>query len=370
MACRSAPTSSTPTRHPRQGPGRPAQHGRQPSGPAGRVGDFSHERRPANRDCGALASAASARSGRESRQWQRERQRVARGQLRGQLAREVSALQADLLGKLRREMPEGDVDDVRERRLSAWPKRSAPSPPRRSTRCRASPPRRHPPRGPRRRSSTPSFPQPETHPSLYPQRAHAPPPRTDARGDTGARVSPSAWPSSTSPARQPGTATAAGVGGGAHRRRRGAARQRAPRRRAIQARGGRALGAGPQPGHRRGACREPSGCCGLCSELEGLGGPSDPGLGGRRRLPRARGPTPTRFSTTPTKRCGGRARSDNRSASAAWPADRRLPPSHRLQDRSQIGEICPITCVNLAIRWENSGRRRTTAPRPNQIDDP
>jgi diguanylate cyclase (GGDEF)-like protein len=71
----------------------------------------------------------------------------------GNLAREVSTMQADLLGKLRREMPDGDVDafaGAAQRLAEAFGTVTAAA-----VDPVASPP------------AQPRFPPPETHPSLY-----------------------------------------------------------------------------------------------------------------------------------------------------------------------------------------------------------
>ncbi len=292
----------------------------------------------------------------------RERRRVARGQLRGTAGPRGLGPAGDLLGKLRREMPEGRRRRVRRAPPSAWPKRSAPV-----TAAAVDPVSgvaAAPPPAPRTPAPVEhlSFPQPETHPSLYRNGTCAAASNRCSR-DTGATSSPSAWPSSTSPARQPGTATAGGRGG-AHRRRRGAARQRAPRRRAIQARGGRALCAGAQPGHRRGradrraAAADPE-------RAEGRRWTSDRGLGGRRRLPRARD---RRRRASPQRR-----RSDVAGALGRTTGRRRPPGPLSSRSACKIDHRLGKFAHNLRKPGdpvENSGRRRTTAPRPNQIDDP
>ena len=101
----------------------------------------------------------------------------------GRLAREVSTLQAQLLGKLRREMPDGDVDafaGAAQRLAEAFgavtaaavdpvaapaAHHSAPAP---SVPQPAEPPASVPFK-PALAAAPPEFPSPETHPSLYRQ---------------------------------------------------------------------------------------------------------------------------------------------------------------------------------------------------------
>ena len=232
----------------------------------------------------SLASAASRQGlGRGSRRSAiGSRRRAARRHRRpAELAREVSALQATLLGKLREEMRERRRRRVRRRRAAAG----------RGVRLghRGRRRRRAPPRGrpqPALRCRRADRPQPSELPSLYrpgqmrrrldqlieTHRRYGHPFGLvvfDVDGPGGAQRRPAA--------------AGDGAGGG----RRGAARQHPPRRRGLPARGGRDLRPRAEPGHgRRGA--DGRAAAAASSTSWSGGGPADRDLGRRRRLPRAR----------------------------------------------------------------------------------
>jgi diguanylate cyclase (GGDEF)-like protein len=100
-----------------------------------------------------------------------------KGSAAGEIAREVSTLQATLLGKLREEMPDADVDafaGAAQRLAEAFgtvtaaavePVASAAGPAREA----ATPEPAAPPPPPQATAEAAKFPQPETHPSLYRQ---------------------------------------------------------------------------------------------------------------------------------------------------------------------------------------------------------